>query len=151
MKAKLKEFEDLIKKETLKTEQKKIVTISTKSQSQTAADKSSVVGPDFGQLKKQSIQQQLIVREFFTANGLVVGGKKKKVSEADQSLVTIIDESNNDDDDTFGQNLIFRIKETNEEIVRILPTVDSKSQIKIRRNIFYEKLTRWYFFFLKPT
>ena len=48
----------------------------------------------------------------------------------------------NRESDVFNQNLIFKLKNTNEEIARILPTVDNHSQIEIRRNIFYEKLVK---------
>lgn len=44
----------------------------------------------------------------------------------------------------------FRMKgEGNEEIVRVLPTVDSLSQMEIRRKIFYEKLIKYMGHFLK--
>lgn len=152
MKTKLKEFEDLFKGQNL-TNDGDCGAVKVKYEDKTNNNKNDLIGarqssiPDFEQLKKQSIEQQLIVREFYTANGLVFGGKKKNVTiekANDETQVTIIDENNIDDTNEFDQNLVFRIKETNEEIVRILPTVDSKSQNKIRRNIFYEKLIKWY-------
>lgn len=145
MEAKLKEFEDIIKAESHKSDnsvsQKVIESVPV-----TSSGASKPV-PDYEKLKQESIEQQLIVREFFTAhraNALFGGGKKKKKTdgEKEENQVTIIDENNIDETGEFDQNLIFKIKETNEEVSRVFPTVDSKSQNKIRRTIFYEKLVK---------
>lgn len=86
--------------------------------------------PDYSKLKEEAIRQQLRIREFFV-------GKPKSNKEQE---TTVIDE--NDTNSEYNQNLIFKIKETDEEIVRVLPTVDSKSQTQIRRKIFYDKLVK---------
>lgn len=83
--------------------------------------------PNYIKLKEEAIKQQLKVKEFFS-------GFSQKPEQP-----TIIDQNDIETND-FNQSLIIKIKETNEEIVRILPTVDSKSQIKIRRKIFFDKL-----------
>ena len=154
MEAKLNEFADIIKAE----QEKSLSEIPTVNKPQSAIIKdvseeevssSNNVAkpvPDYNKLKEQSIEQQLIVREFFMARGAeaLFGGKKTKKEVPPEDRVTIIDEHNIDDTGEFDQNLIFKIKETNEEVVRILPTVDSKSQVKIRRTIFYEKLVKWF-------
>lgn len=153
MEAKLNEFADIIKAEQEKS-QSEIPTVN-KPQSAIIKDVNEEVAsssnvskpvPDYNKLKEQSIEQQLIVREFFMARGAeaLFGGKKTKKEVPPEDRVTIIDEHNIDDTGEFDQNLIFKIKETNEEVVRILPTVDSKSQVKIRRTIFYEKLVKWF-------
>jgi hypothetical protein len=153
MEAKLNEFADIIKAEQEKS-QSEIPTVNNpqsaiiKDVSEEVASSSNVTKPvpDYNKLKEQSIEQQLIVREFFMARGAeaLFGGKKTKKEVPPEDRVTIIDEHNIDDTGEFDQNLIFKIKETNEEVVRILPTVDSKSQVKIRRTIFYEKLVKWF-------
>lgn len=86
--------------------------------------------PDYAKLKEEAVRQQLRIREFFVG---------KPMSNKQQET-TIIDE--NDINSEYNQNLIFKIKETDEEIVRVLPTVDSKSQTQIRRKIFYDKLVK---------
>lgn len=156
MEAKFKEFEDVIRanSNSARNDEKSTqVTTAQKAsklpeQSNTNATIASKPVPDFEKLKKESIEQQLIVREFFTARAaskLLGAEKKKKKQEEEEDpaeRVTIIDEHNIDDTGEFDQNLIFRIKETDEEIARVFPTVDSKSQTKIRRMIFYEKLVK---------
>ena len=93
--------------------------------------------PNFEQLKATANEQQLKIKEFFEA-----GSRKDKKMDEDVKGVTIIDEDGTDENSGFNQNMIFRIKETDEQIVRIFPVVDSHSQIPIRRNIFYDKLIR---------
>lgn len=173
MEAKLKEFEDLIRAQSeSKSEGKKQsdaaasgvhhhTVESVADSTESAPSKASKPVPDFEKLKQESIEQQLIVREFFTARGAkqLFGDdktkKKKKNKKSEEQnddddedpaeRVTIIDENNIDDTGEFDEKLIFRIKETNEEIARVFPTVDSKSQTKIRRKIFYEKLVKRFF------
>ena len=88
--------------------------------------------PDFKKLKEESLKNQLKVKEFFTGS---VTSKGKQVEEE-------IEIEEEEASKGYNQSLIIKIKETNEEIVRVLPTVDSKSQNEIRRNIFYDKLIR---------
>lgn len=148
MEAKLKEFEDIIKANSCKSGEKQNSVVSVIENVTTSGASKPV--PDYEKLKQESIEQQLIVREFFTArraDALFSGAKKKKKKngeeeDVDGEQVTIIDENNIDETGEFDQNLIFKIKETNEEISRVFPTVDSKSQNKIRRTIFYEKLAK---------
>lgn len=108
--------------------------------------------PSYDKLKEEAFNQQLRVREFF--RGPSVWNEKPVKKEPEPSIrerATIIDLKTNkhysDDrldreDFEYGQSLIMKIKETNEEIVRVLPTVDSKSQMEIRRNIFYDNLVK---------
>jgi hypothetical protein len=87
--------------------------------------------PNYNLLKEEAIKNQLKVSEFFM-------GATKKIQKEEN----IEEIDYNRESDVFNQNLIFKLKNTNEEIARILPTVDNQSQIEIRRNIFYEKLVK---------
>ena len=126
MLAKLRGFEDLIKSSsTNKTDEKK-----EESKEEEYDSEARKPLPDYAKLKEEAIKQQLRIREFFMGTP-----SSKKREEA-----TVIDE--NDLGTEYNQNLVLKIKETDEEIVRVLPTVDSKSQSEIRRKIFYEKLIK---------
>lgn len=108
--------------------------------------------PDYEKLKEEALVQQLRVREFF--QGFSSSSKANKSNEKESATeATVIDLNGTSSDlydiattSAFGcdynLNMVIKIKETNEEIVRQLPTVDSKSQIVIRRKIFYEKLIK---------
>ena len=87
--------------------------------------------PNYKLLKEEAIKNQLKVSEFF------MGTTKKAQNEENIEEIDY-----NRDSNVFNQNLIFKLKNTNEEIARILPTVDNQSQLEIRRNIFYEKLVK---------
>jgi hypothetical protein len=88
--------------------------------------------PDFKKLHEEAIIQQLKIKEFFQPSTSV---KKIQLRED-------LDEEKANNADSQDRSLVINIKETNEEIVRVLPTVDSLSQIEIRRKIFYEKLIK---------
>jgi hypothetical protein len=86
--------------------------------------------PDFNKIRDEAIKQQLKIKEFFMPSH-----SKKQV----QFKEDFIEEEETED---YKQSILVNIKETNEEIVRILPTVDSLSQLEIRRKIFYDKLVK---------
>ncbi len=86
--------------------------------------------PDFNKIRDEAIKQQLKIKEFFMPSH-----SKKQV----QFKEDYIEEEETED---YKQSILVNIKETNEEIVRILPTVDSLSQLEIRRKIFYDKLVK---------
>ncbi len=88
--------------------------------------------PNYKLLKEESLKNQLKVREFFMGATANKTPNEENVEEIDY----------NQDSNVFNQNLIFKLKNSTEEIARILPTVDNQSQIEIRRNIFYEKLVK---------
>lgn len=85
--------------------------------------------PDFNKIRDEAIKQQLKIKEFFMPSH-----SKKQVQFKD-----FIEEEETED---YKQSILVNIKDTNEEIVRILPTVDSLSQLEIRRKIFYDKLVK---------
>lgn len=147
MERKLKEFEHLIN-----PDKKNLNILASQSEKpEKAADSNlsltaSKPVPDYRALREQSIEQQLIVREFFMPRGtdaLFGSSREKKKKNENETSVTIIDENNIDDTGEYEQKLVFKIKETNEEIARVLPAVDSKSQMNIRRTIFFDKLVKW--------
>lgn len=125
MLAKLKEFESLIQSNPVEKTDSQILSENIKEESDAKRPL-----PDYEKLKEEAIQQQLKIREFFMGSST----GKKNMDEA-----TVIDE-NDTNGYEFNQNMIIKIKETNEEIVRVFPTIDSKSQVEIRRKIFYDKL-----------
>lgn len=89
--------------------------------------------PDYNKLREEAMIQQLKIKEFFMPSS----NKSKQVQFKEE------DEAELDQNDaTYSQSLLISVKETNEEICRVLPTVDSLSQIEIRRKIFYEKLIK---------
>jgi hypothetical protein len=88
--------------------------------------------PNYKLLKEESLKNQLKVREFFMGATASKTPNEENVEEIDY----------NQDSNVFNQNLIFKLRNSTEEIARILPTVDNQSQIEIRRNIFYEKLVK---------
>jgi hypothetical protein len=141
MLSKLKDFEDVIKQSSTKKSEKSIKNEVKKEEKQVSrlenehfeySDSIKKPLPDYNDLREEAVKQQLKIKEFFS--GRPAFDMKKSTRE-----LTIIDE-NDGSTDNFSQNLIFKFKETNEEIVRVLPEIDSKSQFQIRRKIFYEKL-----------
>lgn len=103
--------------------------------------------PDYEKLKEEALSQQLRVKEFFKGYS---ASTKSRAKDDDDDAATVIDLNGTNSDlynatsssDDYNLKMVIKIKETNEEIVRQLPTVDSKSQIVIRRKIFYEKLLK---------
>ncbi len=145
--AKLRGFEDLIKEnsndrsKTVKKKPKDLKQLKKTETSESAYDEyTTEFGdkkkplPNYEQLREEAIRQQLKIREFFTSS----------VKKSAEEPVTTIDEDRGDFNASGGlnQNMIFRIKETNEQIVRIFPSVDSQAQAQIRRKIFYDKLIK---------
>ena len=92
--------------------------------------------PDFKKLQEEAIIQQLQIKEFFQPCTSV-----KKI-QFREDLVALEEGEEEKGEQSQDRSLIINNKETNEEIVRVLPTVDSLSQIEIRRKIFYEKLIK---------
>lgn len=92
--------------------------------------------PDFKKIREEAAMQQLKIKEFFMPSS---SGKKVQFKEE----VVVEEVTNADDGDKYKQSLILNVKETNEEIIRVLPTVDSISQLDIRRKIFYDKLIKY--------
>ena len=144
MEAKLKDFSHIIEKQSqISNKEPNEVKIKNTESSVLNDlindDKTKKPIPDFNKLRQEALQQQLKIKEFFE------GCKPaKKVDDSEQNRVTIIDLNEDEDNskDVFKQDIIFKIKQTDEEIVRVLPTVDSKSQLQIRRKIFFEKLIK---------
>ena len=144
MEAKLKDFSHIIEKQSqISNKEPNEVKIKNTESSVLNDlindDKTKKPIPDFNKLRQEALQQQLKIKEFFE------GCKPaKKVDDSEQNRVTIIDLNEDEDNskDVFKQDIIFKIKQTDEEIVRVLPTVDSKSQVQIRRKIFFEKLIK---------
>jgi hypothetical protein len=134
MEAKLKDFSHIIEKKN-KTSDKTIE--SSFLNDLIDDDKTKRPVPDFTKLREEALKQQLKIKEFFD-------GCKPAKKDADDALATIIDlnEDENKGDDVYKQDIIFKIKQTDEEIVRVLPPLDSKSQVQIRRKIFFEKLIK---------
>ena len=87
--------------------------------------------PNYKQLKEEALKNELRVSEFFRG----ITKKEKYENELEE-----IDQAS--DTHSYNQNLIFKVKNSNEEIARILPTVDNQSQSEIRRSIFFEKLIK---------
>lgn len=95
--------------------------------------------PDFIQLQSEAKHQQLKIKEFFVGDPFSAKAKKNRETEQRQAEETEMFEKDASSFSSYG----FRMKgEGNEEIVRVLPTVDSLSQMEIRRKIFYEKLIK---------
>jgi hypothetical protein len=135
MEAKLKEFSHIIEKKTSDTAESSF--LQNLIHNDDGKKKNPV--PDYKKLREEAMQQQLKIKEFF------IGLKPSKPLENQRlDAVTIEDlnESPDGSENVFKQDLIFKIRQTNEEIVRIFPTVDSKSQMQIRRKIFYDKLIK---------
>jgi hypothetical protein len=86
--------------------------------------------PNYDQLKEEARINALRVEEFFFPNK-----KRNQSSDEDQSTTTTTTTTKK-----FEQNILFKNLKTNEEYIRVLPTVDSQSQIEIRRRIFHDKL-----------
>ncbi len=86
--------------------------------------------PDYNRIRQESLKQQLKIREFFT-------GKP-----ADTNVNSNIQEDDEDKKlEEFDQKLFIKLDD-NQELVRLLPSVDNKSQLQIRRKIFCEKLIK---------
>ena len=94
--------------------------------------------PDFKKLREQSKLEQLKIKECFFKMPSKKSKEKIKESLKDE------EESNDEekDNDPYDDTFVVKVKETNEEIVRFLPTVDSQSQLNIRRKFFFEKLIK---------
>ena len=93
--------------------------------------------PDFTRIQLEANAQHLKIKEFFCGDPFTAKAKKMKELEAlrNEELEMARDES------AFGSHS-FTLKGRRDEdgdIVRVLPTVDSQSQMEIRRKIFYEK------------
>lgn len=127
---KLRGFEDIIKDNSKDAENTKEILKQAEPVPDGLGSEAKKPLPDYAKLKEEAVKQQLRIREFFGAKSTT-----KKLEKA-----SVVDE--NDTNSEYNQNLIFKIKETDEEIVRVLPTVDSKSQTQIRRKIFYDKLVK---------
>ena len=104
-----------------------------------AAEEAKKPLPDYKRLRAEAIQQQLRIKEFFRGAAAL---PKPTASCGEQQQAIDEEEESSSSAGQFKQSLIMHIKETNEEIVRMLPTVDSKSQLQIRRQIFFERLVK---------
>lgn len=138
MLAKLKGFEDVIQASTsgVKPTESKIQPVAIDETWETSNEAKKPL-PDYNKLREEAIAQQLKIKEFFQTKQV-----KVKAEEKNNGLTIISGDGVDENSTEFRQNMIFKVKETNEEIVRVLPPVDSKSQSQIRRNIFYEQLIK---------
>lgn len=94
--------------------------------------------PNFNQLRDEAKEQQLKIKEFFIGDPFSEKARKIKELEARQAE----EQEMAKDKTAFGKNS-FKIKSEEQEIIRVLPTVDSQSQMDIRRKIFFEKLVKY--------
>jgi len=85
--------------------------------------------PDFNRIRQESIKQQLKIKEFFTGKPVDTNVNSNVQDDEDEKLAE------------FDQKLVIKL-DNNQELVRLLPSVDNKSQMQIRRKIFYEKLVK---------
>ncbi len=91
--------------------------------------------PDFRQLQEEAKAQQLKISEFFWGDPSSVKAKRMKELRVDEEEMA-------KDEGAFSGHS-FRLKGPEDvDIVRVLPTVDSQSQMEIRRKIFHEKLIK---------
>lgn len=94
--------------------------------------------PDYKKLELEAKQQQLKIREFFMGN--LSSEKAQKLKEIEKRELE--ENEMNKDPSAFNPSS-FKLKDGEQEIIRVLPTVDSQFQMEIRRKIFYEKLVRY--------
>ena len=94
--------------------------------------------PNYNDLKAEAKEQQLKIKEFFIGDPHTVKAKKMKELEELQ----LQEEEMSKDEKNFTWNS-FRTKGIeDQDVIRVLPTVDSQSQVEIRRKIFHEKLVK---------
>lgn len=94
--------------------------------------------PNFKELKIEAEQQQLRIKEFFIGDPSSQKAEKLKELEARRA-----EELEMAKDETAFSSNSFKLKSEEQDIVRVLPTVDSQSQMGIRRKIFFEKLVKY--------
>jgi len=96
--------------------------------------------PDFKKVQEEAKAEQLKIKEFFI--GDLGSVKAKKIKEKEDLRAAELEMEK--EDGVFNGHS-FKVKGTDErgvEIVRVLPCVDSQSQMEIRRKIFYEKMIK---------
>ena len=93
--------------------------------------------PDFKKIRDEAKLQQLKVKEcFFKSPSLKSKDQLKETEKLN------VEQLKDNDDDQYNDSFLVKVKDTNVEYVRLLPNVDSQSQLNIRRKFFYEKLTK---------
>ena len=94
--------------------------------------------PDFKQLQEEAKAEQLKIKEFFIGDMSSVKARRMKEVEALRAAEVEMDK----EEGAFSGSS-FKLKGAEDvDIVRILPDVDSQSQMEIRRKIFYEKMIK---------
>lgn len=94
--------------------------------------------PNYNDLQVKAKDQQLRIKEFFM--GDPHSAKAKKIKELDE-LKSQEEEMSKDESNFSAHSFKTRGME-GQDVIRVLPTVDSQSQAEIRRKIFMEKLIK---------